>query len=174
MKFSTKFPSKHPKEGQPTYFVEKILNSLEIDFRNKEYLHMLIALNKEKNQHLLQPFFENLNHSIFDEKIHTIRVDTKKPIYYTFTPEIWSGKPYNSTPIIFAPKISAKTQIISIYPSYDVYVSINYFGTFGTENIHDLAKNDGLLHNDFRDWFTPSIKKKGFIGQIIRWKGEIY
>jgi hypothetical protein len=176
MKFSTAFPKKHPKGGQPTYFVEKILNSCKIDYRHEDYIYLLKQINIPEKHELVKRFYDGLNHDITDEKIHTIRVISTlpKPIHYSFKPEIWTGVPYRSKPIYFMPIIYGFTQRISIYPSYEIYVSNNFFGAFGSENISMLAKNDGLSHDDFRDWFLPSIKKKAFSGQIIHWKGEIY
>ena len=47
--FSRTFPAYHPKAGEPTYFVEMILNDLGIDFRSwfygKEFSGTIICWN---------------------------------------------------------------------------------------------------------------------------------
>ena len=47
---SMHFMKGHPREGDPTLFVEKVLNSLAIDYFDGEYLAMLHDLNKDKKR----------------------------------------------------------------------------------------------------------------------------
>ena len=44
---SRTFPDYHPKAGQPTYFVEQILNALGMNkpFNSADFQHDLIVLN---------------------------------------------------------------------------------------------------------------------------------
>lgn len=157
--FSRKFPAYHPRKGEPTYFVEKILNFIGHDKR------------------LYQ---KGINRAICDLKLHTIRAGNRWKAGDKFSPRVWSGKPYNSKQIIIAPDIEVKSvQEFKIEVDNDyVCVLIDDWPFFEenknmvtqTEAFETLAKNDGLTFVDFKNWFKyPSP----FTGQIIAWSSEI-
>lgn len=163
--FSTKFPSHHPRKGEPTYFVEKIqesivlLGKLEI---TDEQLKIGKAITKD----------------IVWAKGHTIRAGARWNKGDKFSPRIWSGKPYASKQIAIAPDIEIK-EIWSIIIDDLGFIYID--GNLPELKDYDsyltkLAKNDGLEPQDFIDWFTtsPSFKKdKSFLGQILCWDESI-
>lgn len=140
--FSTVFPSYHPLKGQQTYFKEKILKSID-----KDYIDTIG----------IQP------------KHHTIREGNRFEKGEYFSPRIWSGKPYCSKQII----IHSDIKIRRIYN-----IGLRIRGDFKEFYCNDedltstsislIAKNDGLLLNDFLNWFN-----KPFEGQIICWDNSI-
>jgi len=44
---SRKFIGKHPRKGEPTYFVEQFLNCLKVDYISQAYLNKLFQINKK-------------------------------------------------------------------------------------------------------------------------------
>jgi len=167
MIFSTKFPSYHPKAGQPTYFVEKIFTSLaDSQFPNFKIPKEFKEYDFHKYYNCIQP------------KYHTIRAGHRFKVGDKFSPRIWSGKPYHSKQIIIAPDIEVKKTWYFEISEDRIFIESDYdvFCKEYTDNIAILAQNDGLQKLDFIDWFTlaPSFKKaKSFKGQIICWNEEI-
>lgn len=166
--FSRVFPSYHPKAGQPTYFVEQIQNSL-------------ISCNWEINLYEgINPpmqFLESLTKENVGYKHHTIRAGNHWKVGDKFSPRVWSGKPYNSKQIAFAPDIEIK-KVWDIVVEKDnfqnengsilIVTKIFIEGVHKTENYEKLAANDGLGIDDLCAWFT-----KPFSGQIICWNDKI-
>src|SRR5690606_32324000 len=96
--FSRTFPAYHPRKGEPTYFVEQIQNclcSMNLPLYDKTVDPPLSFLNSLTN--------ENVGH-----KHHTIRAGHRWKAGDWFSPRVWSGKPYNSKQIQFAPDIQIK------------------------------------------------------------------
>lgn len=166
--FSRHFPKGHPRAGQPTYFVEKILNSLGI----KTASELLPGVHDIINDFLMLDS-EYVKH-------HTIRAGHRWKVGDKFSPRVWSGKPYQSKQITIGPDIEIKqiwdieiTQA-NIGNVQRVKVKINnvdfcYIGISVMANIIDLANNDGLALTDFVSWF----QKIPFTGQIICWNENI-
>jgi hypothetical protein len=183
--FSRTYPSYHPKAGQPTHFVEKVLNEIGINYRSEEYFLLLCELN-EKNisegklsiAFDIEPFFLRLEENIDVNKSHTIRGLTKKGIERfkageSFSPRVWSKTPYNSPQIIFAPDTLIKK---SFDIKIDVCETVDIEGTFfEEEDFITLANNDGLSGLDLYNWIVrPGKKRKEvFKGQIICWNDKI-
>ncbi len=184
--FSTSFPGYHPKAKAPTYFVEKIWESVGLP--EKEF-----SFNcPDEYQH-----FMRLGSDELFPKHNTIRGGKRWKIGDWFQPVIWgndinpkSGRsgPYHSKQIKFAPPIQVvKTWDISIVrgDTYEqICISINKdtlyytssFGEKGLPELERLAKNDGLSSQDLLDWFllNPEFKKTGvFDGQIICWNDKV-
>lgn len=152
--FSRTFPSHHPKAGQPTYFLEKIYDSLasnvygfKIPDQAKEYCHKYYSCDLPKH--------------------HTIRAGHRWKVGDRFSPRIWSGKPYASKQIIIAPDIVIK-KIWDIQVDGDLCIWIFSDKERGPSVLNSLAKNDGLTKQDLQDWFN-----KPFTGQIICWNRSI-
>jgi len=152
--FSEKFPPYHPRAGEPTYFPQMICQGV--------YPYIpIIAINAD-------PF---LTAMISSPKYHTIRVGNRFKEGDYFSPRVWSDKPYKSKQQSFCDDIEVKKVFdISILETYEVFINGSFYGSFGSENLNILAQNDGLSHNDFRDWF---IKKLPFKGQIICWSDKV-
>ena len=159
--FSQKFPSYHPKAGQPTYFVEAFYKSLFV----------MKCLPKELE--------ESFNHEVFLNgmtKHHTVRSGNRFKKGDFFSPRVWgtdvnpkSGKSgaYHSKQII----LSHDTEIKNVWDieiNEATEISINgKFISYGWEV--ELANNDGLSWQEFNDWFV----KLPFKGQIICWNDTV-
>lgn len=160
--FSRTYPSYHPRKGEPTYFVEKIWESIAyIDYiYNEQFPIPYEALNWDRN--------------VLGCKHHTIRAGHRWKAGDWFKPCVWSGRPYHSKMIQFAPEIQ-------IVKTWDFEIAggaffINDRCIIGeTEGDHELlemiAKNDGLSKNDLLYWFKYP-KPTGPM-QIICWNESI-
>lgn len=171
--FSRVYPSYHPKAGELTYFVEKIMAGLA-DTRNP-YWQM-------KKDFVDYNWCQYYNCRL--PKHHTIRAGHRWKVGDWFSPRVWSGKPYASKQIQFAPDIQVKKVWgieIKELPSKNLYALQFYLnGNLVNEGVQEfvnrLSKNDGLPEFDFIDWFvlSSSFKKtKEFSGQIICWNESI-
>ncbi|MDD3875408.1 MAG: hypothetical protein PHT69_02190 [Bacteroidales bacterium] len=168
--YSTKFPKKHIREGEKTYFVEKLYNSLEII----PTLSHLAELNpKITDKQILLYFYKGIDpNAVFDfePKHHTIRAGNRFKKSDYFSPRVWSEKPYCSPQIILAKDVLiTEVYDIEIFPTNEIYINKKFFGSFGSENFYTLANNDGLSGKDFISWFS----KLPFKGQIICWSNEV-
>ena len=159
--FSQKFPSYHPKAGQPTYFVEAFYKSLFV----------MKCLPKELE--------ESFNHEVFLNgmtKHHTVRSGNRFKKGDFFSPRVWgtdvnpkSGKSgaYHSKQIILSHDTEIKN-VLDIEINEATEISINgKFISYGLEV--ELANNDGLSWQEFNDWFV----KLPFKGQIICWNDAV-
>lgn len=169
--FSRTYPSYHPKAGQPTYFVEKIWKSLTPI--NSPIVPYWMTHTKD----LPNTNVEKSTPWDYDPKHHTIRAGNRWKPGDKFSPRVWSGQPYNSKQIIFAPDIEVKKVWDFDIIGSDFYLSGRHeYGESGGFEISQVAKNDGLSTTDFLEWFmlSPEFeKKKEFKGQIICWNSEI-
>lgn len=153
--FSRTFPSYHPKAGQPTYFVEKIYNSL--------YGHNI------RNWPHNTPDKLEIDADITEIKHHTIRAGNRWKAGDWFSPRVWSGKAYHSPQITIASDIEIK-KVWNIGLKIRGDFKEFYCGDCdltGTSLI-EIANNDGLTLSDLFSWFN-----KPFEGQIICWNRNI-
>jgi len=156
MTFARQFPAKHPRAGQPTYFVEKIwacLADMLPDFSIPD---------------VDGDFHEYYNAT---PKNHTIRAGSCWKVGGKFSPRSWSGLPYRSQQIIIAPDIEIKrvVDIQLLHDGNDMLMKLNGKRPSIRETeptFRALAINDGLSIEDFKDWFSLSTP---FSGQIIIW-----
>lgn len=173
--FSRYFPSKHPRSGEPTYFVEAVLTQLGIDYTSHDYFMQLCQLNPDRSEIMLEEFQENLSENIVP-KSHTIRATEKWKPGMLFLPVVWSGAPYRTKQIRFAPGVEVKKtwsfQIINCIDRRFYLIEDNEFDEFKVGNV---ANNDGLSLEDFERWFLchPKARDNGFKGQIICWNENI-
>lgn len=144
---SRTFPSWHPKKGQPTYFLEKILRA-----RNK----------RPKKQLFIQ---HGLDYSIKETKIHTIRSNFDfwhkriSDIHYggfELSLRYWEGMPYKSRQIELL-KIPGKDLSLQklIFIDGDINrptIAGNGSAVFGISP-DMLSENDGLTLEDWKQWF---------------------
>jgi hypothetical protein len=163
--FSRTFPSYHPKAGQPTYFVEKVVKSLHWDA-------------KYPPVPLQAPFDSDIYINVAP-KHHTIRAGHRFKVGDKFSPRVWSGKPYGSKMIQFAPDIEVKKVWCFEFDVNGVSLialpgeQLKYLDDGVEETI---AKNDGLEYNDFLEWvIMPYYRKGKELGplQIICWNETI-
>lgn len=169
---SRKYPSYHSKCGQPTFFVEKLLNWYWNEESNPYHnvQNMLIDLNGDKwDEHDLVKFADHQNREIKEWKLHTIRAGNHFKVGDKFSPRVWSGTPYKSKQIIIAPDIKIKK--IWNFEIVDFRFKLNG-STFGStsDEMMKIAINDGLELKDFHEWFRYP---KPFDGQIICWSDKV-
>jgi hypothetical protein len=169
--FSRQFPKGHPKEGQPTYFVEKIWNSLKIAGEYNVYINHPKQL--KDGSWRVPIFWRGENHG---SKFHTIRAGNRWKVGDMYSPRVWSGKPYGSKQVEFAPPI----RIEKVW-EFGISKS-DYFINDGTgikmisyDLLKSIARNDGLELDDFECWFAlhPKKKEQYFTGQILCHNPEI-
>lgn len=164
--FSRFYPSYHPKAGQPTYFVEKVWESLrrcnpEADSWRRNHAYELEnGLGHTVSNYALNDWMP---------KHHTIRAGHRFKVGDKFSPRVWSGKPYRSKMIQFAPDIEVKKVF-----NFGMRMRGPYKEFYGGDcdltgtSICSVAMNDGLTVDDLYWWF-----QKPFTGQIICWNENI-
>lgn len=163
--FSRYFPKGHSKEGQPTFFVEAFLKG------NRSKV-VVPSLQNTFNYDELEIGFA---------KTHTIRAGKRFKKGDIFSPRVWSGKPYRSPQIGFAPDTLVK-QVWDFSIFQDNLTGSTMFsidgigydcdyrpGTHAHYLLFELSTNDGLKLDDFMSWFKYP---KPFEGQIISWSGN--
>lgn len=156
--FSRHFPSYHPRKGQPTFFVEKIKNSLDP---------------------LYETYGRNSGNSI---KVHTIRAGHRWKAGDWFKPVVWgddinpkSGRsgPYHSKHVQFQDPIQVKKTWDFDIKDGIIHLNgtvIHVDGYHPDETLVRIAHNDGLALDDLLAWFKyPSP----FDGQIICWNDKL-
>jgi hypothetical protein len=162
--FSRYFQSNHPRKGEPTYFVEKIWKSFE--------LNNLAKVRKDFSEYGMTDIYYRNNFSEISPKHHTIRSGNRFKVGDKFSPRVWSGKPYKSKQIILAQDIEIKkVWNIGMDENCVFWINEKYLKA---NTVELLAKNDGLEISDFYKWFMPNYNKpKLFSGQIICWDDTI-
>lgn len=154
--FSRTFPTYHKRFGEPTFFVEKMLYSLIIQHKGNTDL-------------LNQPDFDTsvFNRPEFMLKHHTIRSGERWEKGMYFAPKYWSGRPYNSKCVQFAPYVVIeKTYNFKINEKNQIFIN-----QILCRDETALAQNDGLCLEDFNSWFQRPLSC--FSGQIICWSNEV-
>lgn len=167
--FSRVFPSYHPKAGQPTHFVEKVLKSV---YKGSQYMTMM-DLYSEKIDNTLENFKKGEANPLFkhEPKHHTIRAGHQWKQGDWFSPRVWSGKPYNSKQITFAPDIQIKKEWPFEFLHGRLYLGKNKRQIYTFEELDRIAANDGLSTEDLKAWFR--YPKDTSPSQIICWNDEI-
>lgn len=146
---SQHFPKTHPRSGELTEFVEKILRGDKI--------------------HTIRGNFE-----YWKDIIHQVKKGDA-----IISLRFWSGKPYDSKQIEFRkithldnPGIQRVFMTYSDWLGYEA--SVNGKELFGCIERESLSKNDGLTSVDFTDWFFKEGKVEEFSGAIIHFTGFRY
>lgn len=163
LSFSRNYPCNHKRKGEPTFFVEKIWKSLQqIGYNNPEsYFDSIPNLSKVIDMGIYKDLLP---------KLHTMRASKRFKAGDWFTPKVWSGRPYFTSPYIIAPDVQ-------VVKTFDFYLSVkdevliidelNCYPYGYDKTIAELASNDGLSVDDFISWFKKPIE-----GQIICWSEE--
>lgn len=127
----------HPREGEPTDFKQKIIDTF--------------------------------SHNKPAKKIHTIRgnypywkkrIDEVNEDEAVLSLRNWTGKPYRSKQHEFMSLEKAGYQRFQMTTKGHIII-----GGVSSFKLQEVAGNDGLLTNDFMDWFEPH--KSPFEGIII-------
>lgn len=156
--FSRFFPKGHPKHGQPTWFVEKIMAGLADTVPGWVM----------KKDFVLYDWYRYYNCTTL--KHHTIRVGDRWKSGDMASLRVWSDKPYRSKQVEFA-QVEIK-KVWNIEVCEFCFINNNIMEHI---QVKELAKNDGLLYTDFVNWFNIHPKKQGpvFKGQIICWSDKV-
>ena len=177
------FPSHHPKKGQSTHFVEKILDSVQYGwFLN--YYEWLVKNNPNIPSDDISSFVKTIQAIETQPKHHTVRAGKHLKVGDTVSLRVWSDKPYRSKQIIIAPDqeikklwdIEIKKVPLRSNKSKGMYVVfIDGKAQTNEKEFMKLVANDGLSFEDFCDWFELNNEKKEihFEGQIICWNDSI-
>ena len=124
MTVSREFPITHPRAGEPTGFVRKILHT--------------INSGETLKAHTLRS-----NYQLWEQRAQQINSGNA-----CLSLRYWSGKPYRSPQVEFGTLFKIGIQKLE-NPQNFVFASINGQKIdWGT-----VAENDGLGFNDFLDWF---------------------
>lgn len=159
--FARHYPAYHPRKGESTHFVEKIWKSMYSNNQCSDELSTYI------NRYTKQMKCDLANYNDLHRKLHTIRANHNWKAGDMFSPRVWSGKPYASKQIEFAPAMEVKRV-------YDFGIQNRQWLFEGIEIPPDLlqtiATNDGLILPDFISWFKwPKV----FSGQVIIWDEKL-
>ncbi len=154
--FSQKFPSYHPRKGEPTYFVEKLWSA----FADLHYVMDGINLTDVE-------FDFNKYHN-GSPKWHTVRNGHRFKAGDYVRPCVWKLKGGRFTKgnnlIPFAPDMEVRKTY-----DFDIDKDGNYLlnnHKVMLDMLKVIARNDGFEnYEDFEHWFPKGI----FKGQIISW-----
>lgn len=169
--FSRYFPKGHPRAGEPTYFVEKMIRAyylrsnamtISTDLIDDFYLNQVKGIEPVAN---------------FEPKWHTIRAGNRWKVGDLYAPRVWSGKPYASKQISFLPpiKIEKIWEFGISKEDYFIKGDNGIIRAIGFDELGEIAKNDGLDRDDFETWFAMHPKKgeNAFTGQVLCHNAEI-
>lgn len=171
---SRTFPAYHPKSGQPTYFVEQVLNALGGSIVGIDSFQYFEELNPTLSPEILDGFVRSLVSGMEGEKLHTIRAGHRWKTGDKASLRVWSGKPYNSPQIIIAPDVEIKTaDFEKRLTSHSGMAPFINGWLINPDILCDVAENDGLDKADLLAWFKWSDPKP-FDGQILCWKEVDY
>jgi hypothetical protein len=179
LSISKTFMAGHPRRGEPTYFSNKIL--LTVDKPEETFEHKGKKFFLDRNAYDKDTAFQ----AGWSPKIHTIRENY--PYWARIAEEVnagrgilslrqWSGSPYNykregSKPVEFLQLTKMGIQKVKIehipISGSHIVVGVNVEGA--VKNIDLVARNDGLSVDDFCKWF-----KKDTEGCIIHFTEFLY
>lgn len=174
--FSRTYPAYHPKKGQPTHFVEKIWKSQYVNGECPDPLNDAINTYVSAMDGLELASYNDLR-----PKWHTIRAGHRWKVGDVFSPRVWSGKPYGSKQVEFAPPLEVKKVwsfelVLHLFHERGFGWGVSVDGNdFLPDGQQGLAQNDGLELGDFLDWFKGPTKQGTvrFSGQIICWNPDL-
>ncbi len=167
--------SDHPRSGQDTHFVEKFLNTMNVDYTDPKYLLLLEDLNPLVS---VDEFWESLESEVLDHKYHTCRAGNHFKPGDMISIRVWSDMPYKSKQIRLLPDLSVamtydlqiKNRSIFISDRELCHIPEDGSSILGHWQLSQLCINDGLSMDDFVKWFKFP---KEFNGQIICWTDKV-
>lgn len=181
--YSRVFPAYHPKAGQPTNFIRKILKARHLSGHLSAF--DILKISREIGLMGLQDL-QSVHRFLSDPsqkpKHTTIRAGKNWKVGDKFSPRAWSAKPYASKQLHLGPDITISDvhdfelrfqgSFRHIYMDGELFGEINPMddGKFDvTGDLFTMASNDGLDLPDLMGWFN-----KPFVGQIICWTPNLY
>lgn len=175
--FSRQFPAYHPKAGQPTGFIESIVNSGVIgcpEFDTGSSIDLL-KLNPNLKWQVVFEYAKTWNTTIAafgNGKHHTIRAGHRFKAGDWFSPRVWSGQPYQSKQIIIAPPIQVKkVWDFDLMKGTDKWMLCLNGVQRERDLLLEIAQNDGLDLSDLLAWFKFPKPTTNY--QIICWNEKI-
>jgi hypothetical protein len=155
MMLSRHFMKGHPRAGELTWFIPKIWAAL-------------VQMNGRP---------ENIPDNTFNfyqshiPKWHTIRPGNRFKAGDFIDFRYWSGMPYRSPQLKAFPFTIPVERVFNIEIDKSGVIMIDgVIDCTGNNLAEELAKNDGLSHEDFLAWFSKTLP---FNGQIICWSKDI-
>ena len=154
---SVKYPATHKRAGEPTYFVEKILNAtiscglLSVSEAERLKIDRDVFEKCEPKAHTIRG-----NYNLWAKRFEKIQNgEAVLELYY------WSGKPYNSkcvTVCQLGKEDGVGIQMLELlHGTNSLLAHISPYTSNSPRRIDDdfykLAKNDGLSLEDFEEWF---------------------
>lgn len=139
---SKQFMKSHPQAGQPTMFKEKVLN--------KQKLHTIRG-----------------NYDLWSKRLNEVQEGKA-----LLSIREWEGMPYRSKQVEIM-KVTKDSgcgvQRISMHKPNASQICWNIDDRRTIQQLDEVAKNDGLLLEDFRVWFFPkqTDEEAFFVGAII-------
>lgn len=133
---SRTFPSTHQRKGEETQFARKIFN--------REKIHTI-----RKNVAIWKKRFEKIKKG---EACLSLRE--------------WSGKPYRSKQVEFAlltKEDGIGIQEVSFHFCEDLPAVKSENGSWYHHSLTDVAKNDGLSRDDFKEWFKNHDRRENMV-----------
>ncbi len=128
------FPASHMRKGEPTEFLEKFLNG-QTGTGDFKKLHTIRA-----------------NCPLWEKRIKEVQQG-----YAVLSVRQWSGRPYASKQVTIANLTAVDgvgIQRLSFDTDRDGCISYKFFDIGGRyADINDVANNDGLTFDDWREWF---------------------
>jgi hypothetical protein len=165
---SRHFPKDHLRAGEETHFIPKIWLSFIRDG--------VISVGEIGDRY----------HKIFPEEVAKIWDLEIEPKHHTMRSgynfqrgddislRVWSGKPRRSKQISFMPVIKVQHAIPfdlrrnNYFGEEHSLIKTNHKGDLITQDLIEVAKNDGLTLDEFNSWFKTGTK-----GLIIQWSKQI-
>lgn len=172
--FSRYFPASHPRKGEPTFFVEQMIEwYYDTATMTDDVRGMIKSLNTPKfTETAIELFVDSLNSDVTGYKGHTIRYGNRFNVGDKFKPCVWTGLPYRSKVLQFLPELEVKKQWkFKIDDNGDIFLNNKLYVYSSSPldmGVLHFAHNDGLSVSDFLAWFNEP-----FEGQIICWNKNI-
>lgn len=156
---STQFPATHKRRGEKTHFTEQILKSQSIP----DYWKWVFEVNCNSKE--VHEFAFNFDYTVSNQKLHTIRKNYplwKKRINLVLAGlailkvcywQLPGGRFAKGNKLIEICRLD-KDSGIGIQKLYFSFDNVLYPVVFPRPlKILELAKNDGLSTDDFKEWF---------------------
>lgn len=157
---SKTFPRTHERSGEPTFYQQQLLNEIN---------------NYDGSQVTIYP--EGRELFIAGRKLHTIRanydrwklaIDKINDGKFRLSVRIWQGKAFRSPQGEITSFNKVGYQRISMnYDQNTDMIKIVVDGKAYKGDVAEIAKNDGLSLQDFKDWFFSESNGKTFFSGII-------
>jgi hypothetical protein len=194
---STAFPATHPRKGDPTHFVEKILKSLDphatywagqcgkcgwmgtsnnmagggpiADTGDYADTACPKCFSTDLDSEPIELGYYQQHPEVWP-KHHTIRAGRRFHTGDTADLRCWSGRPYGSRQIQIA---TVQVRVWNILKLGDFFFWADPGNAISDATLTRIIHNDGLERADFFEWFKAAGRDGTWRGQIICWGKEV-